>query len=398
MKFNISSLLACLAAFSFGTATTNAETLYQSEVVIPETLTAEEGSYSSPLPHTYITEDELPDRFSWGNVNGTSYLTKVQNQHVPHYCGSCWAFATLSSLGDRIKIARGPKARDEINLSVQAVLNCGSSAGSCNGGWMGETWKFIQQSGGVPYDTCQAYTACSTDSNEGFCNHIDTSCSAINTCRTCGSFSKTPPFKKCQELDRYPNATISEWGYIPRHDGKDHVSMVHAMKAEIYARGPVAVGINAHILNEYNASTIISDINAPKRLNHFVSIVGWGKDDATNTQYWITRNSWGHTWGDMGYFKVKLGENILGIEDWVTWATPSVYTVHNYPCPEDGYDHCLGKHTDGPSVTKVLDGGSAQMYVDPSQDVAALKRRLSHDNAAGDFVRSDDVAKLRGSR
>ncbi len=40
----------------------------------------------------------------------------------------------LSALADRIKIARGG-AGDEINLSVQYVLNCGKGvAGSCWGG------------------------------------------------------------------------------------------------------------------------------------------------------------------------------------------------------------------------------------------------------------------------
>ena len=42
----------------------------------------------------------LPDDFHWGNVNGVSYLTHSLNQHVPQYCGSCWAHGALSSLAD----------------------------------------------------------------------------------------------------------------------------------------------------------------------------------------------------------------------------------------------------------------------------------------------------------
>lgn len=40
-------------------------------------------------------------------------------------CGSCWAHGSVSSLADRIKIARGAVG-DDINLSIQFVLNCGT--------------------------------------------------------------------------------------------------------------------------------------------------------------------------------------------------------------------------------------------------------------------------------
>jgi hypothetical protein len=34
----------------------------------------------------------------------------------------------------------------------------------------------------------QPYLACSEESKEGFCPHVDTSCSAANTCKTCDTF------------------------------------------------------------------------------------------------------------------------------------------------------------------------------------------------------------------
>lgn len=53
---------------------------------------------------------DVPDvtdvAFDWRNVNGTSFVTRNLNQHIPKYCGSCWAHAAVSSLGDRIKILR----------------------------------------------------------------------------------------------------------------------------------------------------------------------------------------------------------------------------------------------------------------------------------------------------
>ena len=74
----------------------------------------------------------LPPAFSWSNVDGVNYLTKNLNQHIPVYCGSCWAHGSVSSLADRIKIKRKAEFPD-INLSIQFLLNC-RLGGSCNGG------------------------------------------------------------------------------------------------------------------------------------------------------------------------------------------------------------------------------------------------------------------------
>jgi len=49
-----------------------------------------------------------------------SCITHQINQHIPQYCGSCWAHATASSLADRVKIARKCQG-DDINLSIQYV-------------------------------------------------------------------------------------------------------------------------------------------------------------------------------------------------------------------------------------------------------------------------------------
>ena len=75
-------------------------------------------------------------------MDGTSYLTRSLNQHIPQYCGSCWAHGALSALADRIKIARGPSASVDINLSIQYILEC---AGSCYGGSATGTYEFIKK-------------------------------------------------------------------------------------------------------------------------------------------------------------------------------------------------------------------------------------------------------------
>merc|ERR1712023_231826 len=75
----------------------------------------------------------MPHEFTWCDVNGTNYCTRSLNQHIPQYCGACWAFAAFSALSDRIKIARGARG-PEIMLSMQHVLECGG-VGTCKGGF-----------------------------------------------------------------------------------------------------------------------------------------------------------------------------------------------------------------------------------------------------------------------
>jgi len=331
---------------------------YFNEIMIHED-TIHNSFFQSPLPHTYIAVEELPASFSWGAVVGKSYLTKSLNQHIPQYCGSCWAHGALSSMADRIKIDRKAQG-DDINLSIQYILNCGTeAAGSCHGGYHTATYQFIHDTGYVPYDTCTPYLACSKESTEGFCDKIDTSCSAVNTCKTCDTFGGMGG--KCSEIDYFPNATVAEYGMIP-YDRHDKEGNTHKIRSEIYARGPVAATINAEPIVQYTGGIFTDDTYADTS-NHIVSLTGWGTDPDTGIHYWIVRNSWGQYWGEMGYMRLEMGKNLLGIEGEIAWVVPGTYTSHNYACYEDG-SNCVHK----------------KVYVDPSNDLVAMKRRLVDDN------------------
>ena len=107
------------------------------------------------------------------------------------------------------------------------------------------------------------------------------------------------------------------------------------MMKDIYYNGPIACGINAAAILNYTGG-ILDVPNEKRNIDHIISIVGWGYDKKTNKQYWIVRNSWGEYWGELGYFRVVLGENQLGLESDCAWAKPGRWTEHNKACYEHG--------------------------------------------------------------
>jgi len=246
-----------------------------------------------------------------------------RNQHIPQYCGSCWAHGAVSALGDRIKIARGAKGID-INLSVQHILNC-ANVGSCHGGTVAGPYQWMARSG-ISYETSNPYMACSSESKEGLCPHGDWTCTPMNVARTCSTFS---PEGKCTAITQYPNATVKTYGSL---------SGARAMQKEIYANGPITCGIDAAPILKYTGG--ISSLRG-EGVDHVVSVVGWNTDNATNTEYWIVRNSWGEYWGEMGYIFVEKGKNALHLEEECAWATVGSFTdrsnqVHCY----EGGENC----------------------------------------------------------
>jgi cathepsin X len=279
------------------------------------------GNSTAVSSHDMLTTPEvMPDNLNWCDKDGKNYCTKSLNQHIPQYCGSCWAHGSVSALGDRVKIARGGSGI-EIDLSVQHILNCGG-VGSCHGGSVDGPYQWLHklsESGtGIAYDTANPYMACSSESQQGFCPHADWTCKPENVARTCSTF---PPTGFCAALSKYPNVTISDYGSI---------SGAAAMQKEILNRGPISCGVDAVPLLKYQGG-IMSDEGTS--VDHVISIVGWGTDPKEG-KYWIVRNSWGQFWGEMGYFRAKFGS--LQLEQQCSWAVVKDYTTTNFPCFEDG--------------------------------------------------------------
>ena len=248
---------------------------------------------TSPLPHTYLSPSDLPQTFTWSNVNDTNFLSFSRNQHIPTYCGSCWAHGTTSALADRLNILR-KGAHPQINPSPQVLINC-NGGGTCEGGNPGGVYSYAHRVG-IPDETCQNYEA------------VDGKCAPVGRCETC------TPGAGCSAIadDRARLVFVSQHGTVR---GADKI------KAEIFARGPVGAGIDATPELEAYTAGVFSQFKLLPMINHEVSIVGWGVDKNA-TEYWHVRNSWGEYWGEGGFFRIEMHKQNLGIETEADWGVP----------------------------------------------------------------------------
>eukprot|EP00357_Protocruzia_adherens_P036895 CAMPEP_0114997408 /NCGR_PEP_ID=MMETSP0216-20121206/14883_1 /TAXON_ID=223996 /ORGANISM="Protocruzia adherens, Strain Boccale" /LENGTH=613 /DNA_ID=CAMNT_0002361787 /DNA_START=21 /DNA_END=1862 /DNA_ORIENTATION=+ len=262
----------------------------------------------SARPHEYINADELPDNFFWGDVNGKNYLSWSKNQHIPTYCGSCWAQGSTSALADRLNIQSEGKFPD-IALATQVIINC-QAGGSCEGGNAGGVYEFGHEHG-IPDNTCQQYVAKDPASFD---------CSDIQVCETC-----VPPPPKAGESGKQNCSAIKnpKLYYVTEYGS---VSGSDKMKAEIFKRGPIGCGIDATPEFEKYTGGIYKEYKFWPMINHEISVVGWGKDASTGEKYWIGRNSWGTYWGENGYFRIVMDDSShnLAIETNCDWGVPTL--------------------------------------------------------------------------
>jgi hypothetical protein len=88
------------------------------------------------------------------------------------------------------------------------------------------------------------------------------------------------------------------------------------MKAALM-QGPVVVGFIVYSDFDAYSSGVYEHVWGEQEGSHAVMVVGW--DDSLSC--WICKNSWGPSWGEQGYFRIRWGQ--CNLEPWSFWLTPA---------------------------------------------------------------------------
>ncbi|CAH8825529.1 unnamed protein product [Trichobilharzia szidati] len=205
-----------------------------------------------------------PDSFNWKDKG---VVTDVKNQGD---CGCGWAFASVGALEGQMNRASIPVQ----SLSAQQLIDCSMDYGNfgCIAGLMTYAYDYISDNG-IESERNYPFVG-----EELPCQHIGNS------------------------------SVIRSRSYFIIPEGEEIT-----LKYSLYDRGPFAGAISfAPDFIFYKKGVYQSDDCSSVDVMHGILIIGYGYED--KEEYWLLKNSWGKSWGENGYAKIKRNDhNMCGI-------------------------------------------------------------------------------------
>ena len=202
-------------------------------------------------------------------------------------CGSCWDFCSVESFADRMCITG--EAPSGTIISPEPILDC--SLEGCSGGNPINAWHYLINKGG---------TTCTKQ--------------CFNGCAPYDSGTGTSPSCHQGTCDDGTNWPITYYAGSFNGLAKHNVTL---FQTELSNNGPLqacfTVYENFYTFFDATPTGVYTSYSGNVVGGHCVKMVGWGVDAAAGP-YWLFANSWDYTWGDNGYFRMSLGNNLCGIE------------------------------------------------------------------------------------
>jgi hypothetical protein len=249
----------------------------------------------------------LPVSFSWRKTGGE--MIEQGGLRDQGKCGGCWAFATVSALGDRYALKykiKSPYPSSAWLISSGKPPSIPSNMECLTGGnsYIGSKWAEIN---GIKLEECWPY---SIIRNHNFVSptplsSIDDNC-CVNCCGEQISNVASVSLKVKKDSTKYV-AIVNDNGLI------DAKGTIDAIKKEIMLNGPVVSSFAVYddFISYWANHAKNGEIYIRQSDNfdggHAVVLTGWGIEN--NIEYWEMRNSWGNT-GDEGYCKIAMSTSI----------------------------------------------------------------------------------------
>jgi len=232
--------------------------------------------FTQPLLNADTIDYDLPESFSWQNINGVDYLTPVKNQAPAPTCEAYALCAALETI---------------LQHDTQSLYTPDLS----------ETHLYFYAGG--------TYRA-------GYVNIVDAANYLITTGvpdEGCYPDPHRPFDYPFESLQDWPERTvkITEWGWVDRTD--------EAIKQALIDHGPLAVCMYLCQDFHYYSGGVYEHTWGSVSTGHVMTLVGY--DDTQ--QCWIIKNSAGSDWGEDGYVRMHYDSALFA--EWYGEDTGIMY-------------------------------------------------------------------------
>lgn len=265
---------------------------------------------------------KLPSSFPSDNFNSSSWhkyrslLSPIGNQGN---CGSCWAWASSRTLGDRFRLLSLGKIKPI--LSPGRMVICSFHFEGISTQKMKQIWTHPRRAnpahhaeigcnGNDLYSSANALYAFGT-TDESCVPYSSMNYPDIKTKYDLSVSNDPANIPYCVNLMGQNFDICADQKTAGRFYRSNDVYAIESdeqkIMIDIYRWGPVCAGFAVYesFITKYDGKTIyMGPLKGEQMMGgHAIRIVGWGREN--NVDYWWIANSWGEKWGTSGYFRMK---------------------------------------------------------------------------------------------